>query len=125
MMTWHDIRDPKDAELDRLAERYNLHPLHIEDCRQGNQNAKVEEQGDYLFVVKDNQPELKAAIAESFGDLPPPSETSGAPAVLPPNITRAQTLDKGHGRIETRQIMVSAEVVAHLGWPGAAQVGRI
>ena len=27
--------------------------------------------GDYLFVVKDNQPELKAAIAESFGDLSP------------------------------------------------------
>lgn len=51
MTTWHDIRDPKDTELDRLAEQYNLHPLHIEDCRHGNQNAKVEEQGDYLFVV--------------------------------------------------------------------------
>jgi hypothetical protein len=27
--------------------------------------------GDYLFVVKDNQPEMKADIAESFGDLSP------------------------------------------------------
>ena len=27
--------------------------------------------GHYLFVVKDNQPELKAAIAESFGDFSP------------------------------------------------------
>lgn len=27
--------------------------------------------GHYLFVVKANQPELKAAIAESFGDLSP------------------------------------------------------
>jgi hypothetical protein len=27
--------------------------------------------GHYLFVVKDNQPELKASIAESFGDLFP------------------------------------------------------
>jgi hypothetical protein len=27
--------------------------------------------GDYLFVVKDNQPELKADIAESFGELSP------------------------------------------------------
>jgi DDE_Tnp_1-associated/Transposase DDE domain len=27
--------------------------------------------GDYLFVVKDNQPELKSDIAESFGDLSP------------------------------------------------------
>ena len=27
--------------------------------------------GDYAFVVKDNQPEMKAAIAESFGELSP------------------------------------------------------
>jgi hypothetical protein len=27
--------------------------------------------GDYLFVVKDNQPELKASIAESFGAISP------------------------------------------------------
>ena len=27
--------------------------------------------GDYAFVVKDNQPELKAAIAEAFGELSP------------------------------------------------------
>lgn len=45
--------------------------------------------------------------------------------MLPPDITRAETLEKGHGRIETRRIMVSAEVVEHLGWPGAAQVARI
>ena len=40
-------------------------------------------------------------------------------------MSRAATLDKAHGRIETRRIMVSAEVVAHLEWPGAAQVARI
>jgi len=28
----------------------------------------IDGKGDYLFVVKDNQPELKADIAESFGD---------------------------------------------------------
>ena len=31
----------------------------------------TDRKGDDLFVVKDNQPELKAAIAESFGDLSP------------------------------------------------------
>jgi Mg2+ and Co2+ transporters len=50
-MDWHDIRDPKSAELDDLAKRYNLHPLHVEDCRHGNQSAKVEEQNGYLFIV--------------------------------------------------------------------------
>jgi magnesium transporter len=48
---WHDIRDPDDPELDRLAERYHLHPLHIEDCRHRNQSAKVEEFEGYIFVV--------------------------------------------------------------------------
>jgi magnesium transporter len=48
---WHDIRDPESPELDELAQRYHLHPLHIEDCRHRNQIAKVEAQNGYLFVV--------------------------------------------------------------------------
>ncbi|HKW97359.1 MAG TPA: magnesium/cobalt transporter CorA [Bryobacteraceae bacterium] len=50
-MDWHEIRDPQDAELDRLAARYHLHPLHLEDCRHRSQNAKVEEASGYLFAV--------------------------------------------------------------------------
>ena len=50
-MIWHDLRDPNDPELDVLAERHNLHPLHIEDCRHRNQRAKVEEGADYIFTV--------------------------------------------------------------------------
>jgi magnesium transporter len=45
------LRDPNDPELDVLAERYHLHPLHIEDCRHGKQRAKVEEGADYIFAV--------------------------------------------------------------------------
>jgi magnesium transporter len=48
---WHDIRDPNSPQLDELAARYGLHPLHIEDCRHRNQNAKVEPQDNYIFVV--------------------------------------------------------------------------
>ena len=50
-MIWHDLRDPNSPELDALAERYHLHPLHIEDCRHGKQRAKAEEGADYIFVV--------------------------------------------------------------------------
>src|SRR5438874_3559175 len=50
-MTWYDIRNPNDPELDRLAELYHLHPLHIEDCRHRNENAKVEDGPGYLFVI--------------------------------------------------------------------------
>ena len=37
----------------------------------------------------------------------------------------AETVEKEHGRLEIRKIAVSAEVVPHLEWPGAAQVARI
>jgi magnesium transporter len=50
-MNWHDIVDPNDPELDRLAAEYHIHPLHLEDCRHGGQRAKVEEGAGYLFVV--------------------------------------------------------------------------
>ena len=37
----------------------------------------------------------------------------------------AETVEKEHGQLEIRKIAVSAEVVPHLKWPGAAQVARI
>ncbi len=40
-------------------------------CQRELCQTVIEGKGDYLFVVKDNQPELKADIAESFGDLSP------------------------------------------------------
>jgi len=50
-MEWHNITDPASSELDQLAERYGIHPLHIEDCRHRNQSAKIEEGEGYIFVV--------------------------------------------------------------------------
>ena len=49
-MQWHDIADPLQAKLDDLATRYRIHPLHIEDCRQAGQRAKLETGQEYLFV---------------------------------------------------------------------------
>ena len=47
------------------------------------------------------------------------------PAVPPPDLKTAQSVDKEHGRLEIRKIAVSAEVIPHLEWPGTAQVARI
>ena len=45
---------------------------------------------------------------------------------MPPDAATAPaTVEKGHGRLETRRIITSAEVVPHIEWPGAAQVARI
>jgi magnesium transporter len=59
---WHNI-DADDPELDRLAERYHLHPLHIEDCRHRRQIAKIEEDDDYLFTV------LKSIRLDENGEI--------------------------------------------------------
>jgi magnesium transporter len=40
-----------EAELTRLKERFDFHPLPIEDCRQPTLRAKVDEFGDYLFII--------------------------------------------------------------------------
>jgi len=62
-MEWHKIFDPNSQDLDRLAERYHLHPLHIEDCRHRNQSAKIEEDPGYIFTV------MKGVRLDSEGAL--------------------------------------------------------
>jgi magnesium transporter len=62
-MQWHNILDPASSELDRLAERYKIHPLHIEDCRHRHQRAKIEEGQGYLFTV------LKPVRVDAEGDF--------------------------------------------------------
>ena len=56
--------------------------------------------------------------------FPPLGGGAGKPAA-PPDLATAETFDKGHGRLETRRIAASAEIVPYLVWPGAAQVARI
>jgi predicted transposase YbfD/YdcC len=43
----------------------------------------------------------------------------------PPDIEQAETVEKGHGRIEIRRLSISRECIDHLDWPGAAQICRI
>jgi predicted transposase YbfD/YdcC len=43
----------------------------------------------------------------------------------PPDLATARTIDKGHGRIEQRELAATSEIVPYLDWPGAAQVCRI
>jgi predicted transposase YbfD/YdcC len=74
--------------------------------------------GHYLMVVKDNQPELAAAIATLFAD--PPwlvGERAAEYAVH-------RTVDKGHGRLEARHLEASPSLNAWLDWPDVGQVLR-
>jgi predicted transposase YbfD/YdcC len=77
--------------------------------------------GDYLLIVKANQPTLLQDIVDLFEPGP-----SGQPP-LPLNDRReAWTREHGHGRHdECRQLIASTDLNAYLDWPGVAQVFRL
>lgn len=75
----------------------------------------VEAQGDYVMLVKDNQPHLREDMHTVFA-LPP---------IAGERRTMAETVDSGHGRIEQRRLRTSTVLVGYSDWPGLAQVFQI
>lgn len=70
---------------------------------------------DYVMLVKENHPEMLADIELLFQEL----------AVVADTVTRAESVDAGHGRIERRQLVASTALADYLNWPGLAQVFRL
>lgn len=66
----------------------------------------VEAGGDYLVLVDNNQPTLQADIAQVFAPPPPPQPGHGQ-IVMEEQCARS--VEKGHGRLEVREIRVSSE----------------
>jgi magnesium transporter len=50
-VTWYELDSPSDPQLDQLAEKYSLHPLHIEDCRTEGERVKTEVTPEYTFTL--------------------------------------------------------------------------
>ena len=48
---WVDLAEADSASLELLRERFQFHPLAIEDCAHLDQRPKLEEYGDHLFLV--------------------------------------------------------------------------
>jgi hypothetical protein len=80
--------------------------------------------GDYLWKVKENQPELLADIRTLFE--PPPQTKSEAPNfALPPDLEWTRRVNKGHGRVEERTIWVSSALKEYSDWPHLEQVFKL
>lgn len=50
-MPWYELSTADDPKLNELAEKYHLHPLHIEDARSADESIKVEQTDSYTFAV--------------------------------------------------------------------------
>ena len=77
--------------------------------------------GDYLWFVKDNQPELREDIEALFE----PEVCGAACSPVRKDFRTAHTLEKGHGRIEERTITASSMLKDYLDWPYVDQVFRL
>ncbi len=71
--------------------------------------------GDYVMIVKGNQPQLQADIATVFALGSVPDEHRQA----------AQTVEVGHGRIEQRALTSSDVLAGYSTWPGLQQVFEV
>jgi predicted transposase YbfD/YdcC len=85
--------------------------------------ALLQAGGDYLFLVKANQPQLFEALRLLF-ETPPSAKRAGESVLYLPE-QHAQTQEKGHGRLERRSIRVSSELNEYADWPGLQQVFEI
>lgn len=73
--------------------------------------------GDYVLIAKGNQPTLRDDVRLFFSE--PPADCR--------DWRTARTVDKGHGRLEIRELVATTELNDFLGgqWAGVAQVFRL
>ena len=73
--------------------------------------------GDFVFIVKRNQPQLYEDIEFLF--KPP------LPLLKGESWPTAETVDSGHGRIERRRLQTSTMLNEYVNWPGVEQVFQL
>jgi hypothetical protein len=76
-------------------------------CQRGLCSALRQAGGDYLFLVKGNQPQLFEDVRVLFAPLAPAQRAGEGALRLPEQ--HAHTTEKGHGRVDLRRIRVSSE----------------
>jgi predicted transposase YbfD/YdcC len=77
--------------------------------------------GNYVWSIKDNQPDLRADIEALFAI----EAGQTALKVMANDFQEAGSLDKAHGRLEQRRLTSSAMLSGAVKWPHLAQVFKI
>jgi predicted transposase YbfD/YdcC len=81
----------------------------------------VEAEGDYVWIVKDNQPTTRQAIEQLFA----PEEPVPGLGCPPMDFLSEKMVNKTHGRLEERTLTTSSLLNDYLDWPYLAQVFRL
>lgn len=109
--------------LETLALKGCIVTIDAIGCQTEIAQKIVDQGGDYLLAVKDNQGKLADALREFFAE----ADVGGFGALL---VSRCETVEKDHGRIETRSALwvsdldwLDRPIRQH--WPRLAGVGML
>jgi predicted transposase YbfD/YdcC len=78
--------------------------------------------GNYVWIVKGNQPQLLEDIQRWFDEEVPLIPGMG---YIPKDFCSASRLNKGHGRMEVRTLTTSSQLLDFLDWPFHQQVFKL
>jgi predicted transposase YbfD/YdcC len=111
------------ALLETLTLKGCIVTLDALGCQSGIARKITDRGGDYLLAVKDNQGKLAEALREFFSDA-----EAGGFGTLP--VSRYETIEKDHGRIETRHALWVSELAwldrpIRQHWPKLAGIGML
>jgi predicted transposase YbfD/YdcC len=81
----------------------------------------LEAGGHFVWFAKDNQPNLRQDIEYLFAS----DKSTVLGGTLPDDFRTSRTSEKGHGRLERREITVSSLLAGYSDWPGLRQVFRL
>ncbi len=81
-------------------------------CQKDIASHIIQRQADYVLALKGNHATALEEVKAFFEDAVPPCATQCAPTADAARMDFYQTIDKGHGRIETRRYWQSTD----LGW---------
>jgi predicted transposase YbfD/YdcC len=110
--------------LQALAVAGCLVTLDAMGCQRAIAQQVLDQGGDYVLALKDNQPDLAAEVAECFTQ----AQASAFAEVQHDTHT---AVDKGHGRLEIRRrwVISDPDVLAWLqqahAWPGLVAIGMV
>lgn len=82
----------------------------------------VEAGGEYIWLAKGNQPQMEEDIRLWFE---PDLDPIPGMAYPPKDFETAQSVNKGHGRLEQRRLTVSSQLKDFLDWPYLEQVFKL
>jgi len=81
----------------------------------------VQAYGDYLWTVKENEKGFYQEIEVLFQ----PHRKRAGTSAPPMDFRRSSTVEKGHGRLDKRSIIVSSLLADYSDWPELAQVFKL